>query len=379
MPRGRSVTFTVEDPLERGLVWPQALNLTFGDGPRTSEGVVTIGETGRASYSIKTSMFPNGVRWVLPTGGGLGYGDFVLPAEMLEALASDLPVITDALTRGAVLVTLWESMLEGRIPAARLRDALIAALPAERDELNVSRQMGYLQSLFWKFTPPQDRAALAPSIEALFRDGLARATTTSLKSAWFSALKNLATTPETIAWLRDVWDRKVEVPGLSLSENDETDLALELALRGTDQAEALLDAQAARIANPDRKARFAFVRPAVSASAATREAKFESFRDVANRRREAWVLEAMGYLHHPLRSEQSRHLVVPALQMVREIRDTGDIFFPKRWADATLGGHRSAEAAADVRAYLDSLPSDYPERLRWVLLASADPLFRAAR
>lgn len=64
--------------------------------------------------------------------------------------------------------------------------------------------------------------------------------------------------------------------------------------------------------------------------------------------------------------------------MVREIRDTGDIFFPKRWADATLGGHRSAEAAADVHAYLDSLPADFPQRLRWVLLASADSLFRAA-
>ena len=124
--------------------------------------------------------------------------------------------------------------------------------------------------------------------------------------------------------------------------------------------------------------RFEYVWPAVSASAATREALFERFRDVANRHREAWVLEAMGYLHHPLRAEQSRHLVVPALQMVLEIRDTGDIFFPKRWADATLGGHRSLEAADDVRAYLDSLPSEYPERLRWVLLASADSLFRAA-
>lgn len=139
------------------------------------------------------------------------------------------------------------------------------------------------------------------------------------------------------------------------------------------------DVPAARILNPDRKARFAFVRPSVSGNAATREALFNQFKDVANRRREAWVLEAMGYLHHPLRAGQSRHLVVPALQMVQEIRDTGDIFFPKRWADATLGGHRSQDTAADVRAYLDGLPVDYPERLRWVLLASADPLFRAAQ
>jgi aminopeptidase N len=64
---------------------------------------------------------------------------------------------------------------------------------------------------------------------------------------------------------------------------------------------------------------------------------------------------------------------------VREIRDTGDIFFPKRWADAVLGGHRSADVGTAVRMFIDGLPDDYPERLRWVLLASADPLWRAAR
>jgi len=386
---GVAVSLEVGDALTagrgsgRGLVWPQTLHVVFGHGANAETVHVTLGDSGRASFSH--APFPSqgdgvagNIRWVLPTGGGLGYGDFVLPSAMLEALAADLPAIVDPLTRGAALVTLWESMLEGRLPAVRLRDTLMAALPIESDELNVARQMGYLQSLFWRFSSADERTALAPALEALLRDGLTRANTISLKSAWFNAARSTATSPDTIAWLRRVWSREEPVPGLPLSENDETDLALDLALRGATDAEGMLDAQDARITNPDRKARFAFVRPAVSASAATREALFDRFTDVANRRREAWVLEAMGYLHHPVRAGSARHLIVPALQMVREIRDTGDIFFPKRWADAALGGHRSPEAAADVRAYLDSLPANYPERLRWVLLASADPLFRAA-
>jgi hypothetical protein len=32
-----------------------------------------------------------------------------------------------------------------------------------------------------------------------------------------------------------------------------------------------------------------------------------------------------------------------------------------------------------VRAFIDALPADYPQRLHWVLLSAADPLFRAAR
>ena len=70
---------------------------------------------------------------------------------------------------------------------------------------------------------------------------------------------------------------------------------------------------------------------------------------------------------------------MPALELVREIQRTGDIFFPKRWADATLGGYQSVQTAAEVRAFIDELPADYPPRLRWVLLSSADPLFRAAK
>ena len=79
------------------------------------------------------------------------------------------------------------------------------------------------------------------------------------------------------------------------------------------------------------------------------------------------------------RAASSKRLVVPALSLVREIQQTGDIFFPKRWADATLSGYQSVQTAAEVRAFIDRLPPDYPPRLRWVLLSSADPLFRAAR
>jgi aminopeptidase N len=176
-----------------------------------------------------------------------------------------------------------------------------------------------------------------------------------------------------------VWRREVKVPGLPLAETDETTLAFDLAVKGVASAEAILDAQAERIQNPDRRARFAFVRPAVSADAAVRDRFFESLKDVANRRREAWVLDGVGYLHHPLRAPASRKHVRPALDLVREIQRTGDIFFPKRLADATLSGYQSPQTAGDVRAFIDALPFDYPPRLKWVLLSAADPLFRAAK
>ena len=43
-----------------------------------------------------------------------------------------------------------------------------------------------------------------------------------------------------------------------------------------------------------------------------------------------------------------------------------------------LGLSVALRSQREVAAFIDALPADYPPRLRWVLLSSADPLFRAA-
>jgi hypothetical protein len=62
--------------------------------------------------------------------------------------------------------------------------------------------------------------------------------------------------------------------------------------------------------------------------------------------------ESFRYLHHPLRAASAVKYIDPSLKLPQEIQQTGDIFFPTRWMDATLGGHRSPEAAAIVRDFL---------------------------
>ena len=373
--RVRALAFEASDPRGRPLVWPQMLNVAIGepDGPRSFDLPLA---QGRAPLTAADGL--PAPAWVLPTGRGQGYGDFVLDDASLAWLSTSLQTIADPLTRGAATITLWESMLEGRLPPARMVDTLLLALSAESNELNVSQMLSYLREGFWRFTPAADRGALAARVEPLLRQGLDRAVSTSAKASWFGTLRATATTPETIAWLERVWRRDVAVPGLPLSESDEAELALDLAVRDVEHADDILGGQLARIGNADRKARFAFVMPSVSRDPQVRLSFFESLKDPVNRGHEAWVLEGVRYLNHPLRAEWARPLLVPALDLVREIQRTGDIFFPKRWAEAVLSGHQSAEAAAAAREFIDALPDGYPARLKWVLLASADPLFRAA-
>ena len=173
-------------------------------------------------------------------------------------------------------------------------------------------------------------------------------------------------------------ERRGTVPGLTLAETDFIALAQELAVREVPGWRTLLQQQIERTQNPDRKARLQFVAPALSSDAAERDRFFASLADVDNRRHEPWVLDGLRYLHHPLRAQSSVKYIEPSLNLLQEIQRTGDIFFPKRWMDATLSGHRSLEAARLVHGFVDRLPPAYPDRLRRIVLSSADDLFRAS-
>jgi aminopeptidase N len=318
--------------------------------------------------------------YVLANGGGLGYGLFVLDGDSRTYLLDHIEELPDAVTRGSAWVTLWDNVLDARIPASAFFDSALRALPREGDEQNAQRVLAYVTRVFWRYLTLDERTARGPALEAGLRRGLDRAVTQSQKAAWFNAYRDTALSRDALAWLERVWRRDEKVPGLTLAEPDEIALSLELAVREVPRWDEILRVQHDRTQNPDRKARFAFVMPALSADPQARERAFERFRDVENRRREPWVLESLVYLNHPLREPHARRFVRPALEMLREIQRTGDIFFPTRWMDSTLWGHRSADMAATVRQFLmtEGAEGRYPQRLRWTILSTADELFRVA-
>jgi aminopeptidase N len=166
---------------------------------------------------------------------------------------------------------------------------------------------------------------------------------------------------------------------VTLAEPDFITLAQALAVRDVPGWKDILDQQIAGTTNPDRKAGLQFVVPALSADPAERDRFFAGLADEANRRHEPWVLDGVRALHHPLRAASAIKYLNPSLARLQEIQQTGDIFFPARWMEATLGGHRSPDAAAIVRGFLDRAPRSYPDRLRRIILASADDLFRATQ
>jgi aminopeptidase N len=353
----------------RGLHWTQPITLALGEGDSVALGTVALRE--REAFL----PWPGRPAFVLPAADGVGYGRFVLDAETRVILLRGMQVLHDPVHRAVAWQGLYEELLDGHVGAEAFVRAVLRALGEEPEELVILQLQGALRSAYWRHLDQHTRERMAAEVEQVLWRELARAGTPGQKGSWLGTIQAVTLTEAGLARLERIWRGGESVPGLPLTEPQFTGLAEALAVRGVANAEAILDAQEARITNPDRLARLRFLRPALSADLARRDSLFQSFAQAEHRRRESWVLDAMAAMHHPLRADGMRHQVGPALELIGEIQATGDIFFPLRWMHALLDGHRSPETAAIVRAFLTERP-DLPPRLRGKLLQAADGLFR---
>jgi aminopeptidase N len=85
------------------------------------------------------------------------------------------------------------------------------------------------------------------------------------------------------------------------------------------------------------------------------------------------VQRLLSLLNSPLREPSSNRYILPALEELQEVQQTGDIFFPKNWVASVLDGHHSPEATQLVQQFLAYHP-DYPQALKNKLLMAAYPL-----
>ena len=368
------LTFTQSDPLGRSLRWSQQLQVALGYEHGARITAVKLDGASVDVPRVRDLPLPN---YVLANGDGSGYGLFVLDDRSRQFFLNHLSEIGDGLTRGVAWVTLWDDMLEGKTAPSQMFDLAMRALPAEPEQLNVERMLSTTHDVFWRYLSDTERATAARQLEQVLRAGIESASTTSLKSAYFNAFRRTVTTPEGIAYLQRVWSRQAEVAGLTFAETDFIEMAQELALRGGPGTDAILTQQRGRITNPDRQARFAFVTPALSADAATRDAFFAGLARAENRRQERWVSDGLRFLNHPLRRAHAERYIRPSLELLQDIQRTGDIFFPLDWTSSALGGHNSAAAAQEVKMFLAAQKA-YPPRLRQVIDQHADQLIRAA-
>lgn len=360
-------TFVQQRDSLSGRIWQQPLQMEF------NKKDTLISLTSTSGVQLKKVADP-----YFPNTDGFSYGYFKMSEASKKYFLTHSQEYTDPAFRASMWMNCWEGMLRSDGPDPEfLLKSLQEALKKEQNPLLVDFLLGKLQNVWWTFLSDDVRQSYQKEIEDELWSLMTMTKDKGMKSSYFRSYRDLAMSEKGLKQLEDVWSGKLKVPDLTLSEDDNIGLAYELALKKPEQQEQILKKQLDNIKNPDRQSRMKFVMPALSDKEEVRDSFFESLKKEENREHEAWVLEALNYLHHPLRAKTSIKYLRPSLDLLQEIQLTGDIFFPQRWLHTTFEGYSSTEAAQVSKQFLKEHP-DYPAYLKNKILQSTDVLERAA-
>lgn len=358
------------DPEKKNRNWPQTIDVVWmKDDSLHSREVKIDGKETR----IDNLLPSDGVDWFYLNGDGNAYAFVEINEAAQQFLEKNLASLNDDVLRAAIWTDLYENRMEGHMTDQQFLQTAVNNLPKEKSQVIYERILAYLQDVYLYRADQKIRKDFQLPIEHLIWDQLAK--NEDSRNALMNVAIRICTSNESLDRLYAIWSEQQEWKGYKPTEKQLTDLAFYLALRRPDDAKAILNTQEPRIENEDQKERFQFIRKSLDPEKKARDAFFQSLLKVENREHEPWVNDALAFLNFPGREEESNAYILPSLDVLQEIQETGDIFFPKSWLDNLLEGHQSAKAADIVRRFLADHP-DYPKPLKRKILQSADFLLK---
>ena len=354
---------------------PQKLMVRAGSAPAipvTLSGARTVVAAARG-LSAPDFVFSN--------ASGEGYGYFKLDPASLEFVLKNIGALPDPALRASLWESLYDAAVMGDLAPESFVRSAANALKIETDELiadTLLGRRGKLIDIFWNHLDPAERSALAPELERTLTARLTQKAS-SLRTTLMKGFRGLVFTPGGIRRLEYFWRTELapeKILAFHLPEYERVDTALRLAVLNPERAEIILKDQESLIADSEQKKRFAFLRAAASASPETRALFLKNLKNPKNRKMEPWVIDGLKLLFHPLRREASSHLLESALNMLKDVRETGDIFFPQLWASAVLSHQNTPSALKSFKRVLSK--KGLPLGIRRLLLQSGDTLLRCA-
>ena len=313
---------------------------------------------------------------LLFNGGGAGYGYMVPDRLTRRTILEQFPLWKDDYLKAAAFLNMHEDFLAGNLSAETYLQSLATGISRTENPQLASYLINNIQIVYWRFLDPDTRDLLCQPLETMLWEKMVKAPRDQ-KSLFFDAFVSFSHSLEAHLKIQKMLSHELSIWGLSLSEDQRFSMVATLMLHDHPRASWYAERLKASTTNPDRLRRIEFVMPALSNDPAIRETFFERLALAENRRPEPWVLEGLRYLHHPLRASTSIKYLPQSLRMLEEIQQTGDIFFPLNWLEASLSGYNQPEAAQMVMEFLDS-PEFTNQNLRLKTLQAADLLFRAA-
>lgn len=357
---------TQQDPWGRGLTWRQKFSVGLYDADEKTISNVEV-DMQQPRVEIEVAKRPYAI---IPNYDGRGYGRFVADSLSCAFLEYSWRTMPHAVNRMAALMTLYENYLMNRVRPSEYMNTMNTYLMNEDNALVASTLVSYLMSAYSDLNGSNKNY-----FEFFLLNDALNHPAKSIRQKLIRAISQSCVSPSVIEKVRDIWANHSDS---LLSERDYTDMAYHLAIVIPSDWRCILDKQRARLTNVDEQRAFDFISRACNPDLAEQQRLFQSLMNKENRSVEPWATKTLALLSTSAREPQNNEFITPALNALKEIQATGDIFFPTNWLNALLSGHNSEEAADMVKYWL-KFHGDYPEYLLNKVKQTAYHLLRNRR
>ena len=359
--KGDNIIFRQYDKYGRGIFWPQSFQVGSVVKGRLHVATVnmqdSVAQLSKRSLMKMWKVYPSRL---IPNIDGKGYGRFVYRSIPRWTSLPDV-------NRLAVLMNLYENYWMGNVDANQLFLSMYQGLSREKNPLVASACSNYLSSLVRNMSD-SIRQVHERQLFLLSRQHRMPA----VRQLLLKRLYNTAHSLEVVNSLYQIWQNQSDS---LLNERDYMAMSYHLALMRPQQWKEITDTQMDRLTSEDRKSEYRFISRGCNPDRLVQDLLFEELKQKENRRTEPWASALLALLNDESREPYNNKYVLPGLNLLQEVQQTGDIFFPGYWVNSLLSGHRSQEAKAVVDGFVKAHP-DYPQKLKNKLLEAAFGLER---
>lgn len=309
--------------------------------------------------------------FVFANAGDNAYALVIPDSASTHWLADSVGALTDPLTRAMGWDALWELVRRRSLTPAEFIAIAERVLPAEQDEQILGTQLRHVTRAAEAYLSPTERSAVLPMLESSLRSVESDpARPYEIRKPNLDALIRVTHTPTGLQYLDQLLD-SATAAGAPLRAPTRWAIVTHLIAVGAPTAMSRLAAEARRDSTSEGK-RYAFIARAATPDSSVKREYFTRYLSDPNLNEE-WATSSLGAFNEIDQQALTLKYLKPALDTLPWLQRNRRIFFIGSWLGGFIGGQTSPEAAATVRAFVNS-NANLGADLRQKILQTLDEL-----